>query len=121
MTRVRELFTSLTEKDLDLDIKLGDNVNYKAMGLGTVLFRKESKDMLEVKDVLYVSRLTKSLLSVLTMEDKGYVVNFQDGQVRIYPRGSSSNSAKVNGVRKGKLYKLQYQPAQALIHSNDDL
>lgn len=79
MTGARELFTSLSEKDLDLDIELGDNAKYKVMGLGTVSFWKEFEDLLEVKDVLYVPGLTKNLLLVSTMEDKGYVATFQDG------------------------------------------
>jgi hypothetical protein len=35
--------------------------------------------------VLYVPGLTKNLLAVSTMEDKGYAVDFQDGQVLASP------------------------------------
>ena len=59
---VREIFTSLAERDLDLDTELGDNAKYKELGLGIVSFWKESEGLLEVKDVLYVPRLTKNFL-----------------------------------------------------------
>jgi hypothetical protein len=36
----------------------------------------------------------------------------------IHPRGSSSRTTKVIGIRQGKLYRLMFQPAQALIHSS---
>ena len=49
---------------MDLDIELGDNAKYRATRLGTVAFWKGSIDLLEVKDVLYVPRLMKNLLSV---------------------------------------------------------
>lgn len=38
MTRVKEFFTSLIEKDLDLERKLDDDTRYKEVGLGTIFF-----------------------------------------------------------------------------------
>ena len=52
-------------------------------------------------DVLYVSRLKKSLISVSSLEDKGYEVLFRKGQVLIYPRGSSIEFARVIGASSG--------------------
>lgn len=62
MIGVREIFTSITERYLE--IYLGDNAKYREAGLGTVSFQKESEGLLEVKDVLYVLGLTKNLLSI---------------------------------------------------------
>lgn len=64
---------------MDLDIEVGDNAKYKAVGLSTVAFRKGSYDLLEVKDMLYVSRLMKDLLSISQMEDKGLTITFDGG------------------------------------------
>ena len=66
-------------------------------------FRRGSDNLLEVKDVLYVLGLMKNLLLVSQMEDKGLTITFDSGRVLIYPRGASSNSAKVIGVRRNKL------------------
>jgi hypothetical protein len=47
----------------------------------------------------------------------------RDGQVLLFPKGSSITSAKVIGTRDEKLYKLMFQPASALYHTtnNNDL
>ena len=108
MTGVYEIFTSLAERDMRLDIELGDNTNYNAAGLGTIAFRKGLDDLLEVKDVLYVPGLKKNLLSISQIEDKGMVVTFVGGRVLIYPRGASSDCTKVIGVRQENLYRFQY-------------
>jgi hypothetical protein len=71
--------------------------------------------------VLYVHELKKSLLSVLTMEDKGHDQTFKDGRVLIRPKGSSLDSAQILGNREGNVYKLKAQPTCALVHDNDDL
>jgi transposase InsO family protein len=55
------------------------------------------------------------------MEDKGYEVNFQRGQVFIRPEGASPDTAVRIGVRDGNLYRLQGQPAQALLHTSESL
>jgi hypothetical protein len=68
--------------------------------------------------------LKKNLVSVSTIKEKGYEVLFHDGQVLLFPRGSSITSAKVIGTRHERLYKFLFQPVRALIHStnsSDDL
>jgi hypothetical protein len=73
-----------------------------------------------VTDVLYVPGLTKNLLAVSAMEDKGYEVYFQDGQVLVRPRASSPSSGRVIGSREGNLYLLKAQPVRALVHDSDN-
>jgi len=106
MTGVQEIFTSLVERDMDLDIELGDKAKYSAAGLGTVAFQRGSDDLVEVKDELYVLRLTKNLLSVSQMDDKVLTATFNGGRVLIYPRGASFESTKLIGVRRNKLYRF---------------
>jgi hypothetical protein len=76
-----------------------------------------------LKEVLYVLGLKKNLVSVSTIEEKGYEVLFCDGQVLLFPNTSSITSAKVIGTRHERLYKFLFQPVRALIHttSNSDL
>jgi hypothetical protein len=57
MTGTHELFTSLSEKDLDLHVELGTNAKCGVEGVGTVRFQLESGGSLEVADVLYVPEL----------------------------------------------------------------
>jgi hypothetical protein len=67
-----------------------------------------------VTNVLWVPKRRRSVLSVSIIEKKGYVVLFQDGQVLFIPRGSSSETAVVLGVRESNLYRLKGQPMRAM-------
>jgi hypothetical protein len=69
-----------------------------------------------MSEVLYVPGLKKNLLSISSMEDRGYAVAFVDGQVLAWPKGLSLESTKVIGTRDGSLYKLTGQPTQTLVH-----
>ncbi len=62
-------------------------------------------------------RLKKNLISVSSFEDKGFEVLFRDGNVLMYPKGSSVTSAKVIGVRDGRLYRFLFQPHRPLSHT----
>jgi hypothetical protein len=41
---------------------------------------------MKMKEVIYVPRLKKNLLSISTLDEKGYRVAFVDGKVLMYPR-----------------------------------
>ena len=53
-------------------VELGDDARYQAEGVATVSFERESRKPLNFADVLYDLKLTKNLISVSTLEDKGY-------------------------------------------------
>jgi hypothetical protein len=116
MTSVREHLTDLTQCG-DVEVVLGDDREVKVTGCGTVSFRRESLPPMTLTEVLYVPGLKKNLVSVSTIEEKGYEVLFHDGQVLLFPRGSSITSAKVIGTRHERLYKFLFQLVRALIHS----
>jgi hypothetical protein len=97
MTGVREYFSSLQEEEMDLVIEMGNNAKCRGTGHGTMTFQRESEKPLMVRDVLYVPGMKKNLISVSTLEDRGYVFSFQDG--RVYIRPKDSKVAKVIGVR----------------------
>ena len=79
MTSAREQFTQFSEKELNLEVELGDNRIVRAVGVGIVSFQRESLRPLKVKEVLYVLGLKKNLISVSTIEDQGYEVTFRRG------------------------------------------
>ena len=78
------------------------------------------KPPLKVSDVLYVPGMKKNLISISTLEDKGYDVLFRRGQVLIYPRGTPASLAREIGVRHAKVYKFSFQPLMALSSSIRD-
>jgi hypothetical protein len=116
MTAVREHLTDLTQCG-DAEVVLGDDREVKVAGCGTISFLRESLPPMTLTEVLYVLSLKKNLVSVSTIEEKGYEILFRDGQVLLFPRGSSITSAKVIGTRHERLYKFLFQPTRALIHS----
>jgi hypothetical protein len=116
MTTVREHLMDLTQCG-DVEVVLGDDREVKVAGCGTISFRRESLPPMILTEVLYVPGLKKNLVSVSTIEEKGYEVLFRDGQVLLFPGGSSITLAKVIGTRHERLYKFLFQPVRALIHS----
>jgi hypothetical protein len=91
---------------VNLVIELRDDGRYKVQGVGTISFQRELGKPLRFADVLYVSGLTKNLISVSTLEDKGYEVSFCKGRVFVRPTGSSEKMDRMTGVREEKVYKL---------------
>jgi hypothetical protein len=65
-----------------------------------------------------IVNIKKNLLSISTLENKGFRVAFVDGQVLLWPKNSSINKATVIGVREGGLYKLKGDQEQALVHNS---
>ena len=88
MTGHKRFFRDLQEGGTWINVELGDDAWYQAQGVGTVSFEREFGKTLSFADVLYVPGLTRNLISVSTMEDKGYQVNFYDHGVYIRPKGS---------------------------------
>jgi hypothetical protein len=88
MTVVHEHLKDLTQCG-DVEVVLGYDREVKVAGCGTVSFRRESLPPMTLTEVLYVPGLKKNLVSVSTIEEKGYEVLFRDGQVLLFPIGSS--------------------------------
>ena len=99
-------------------MKLGDDYQYPIKGSGEASYKLDSGKSLKMKDVLYVLRLKKNLLSIFALDAKGIMIAFVDGQVLMWPRGKTMEDAIVIGEEDGGLYKLKRQPKQALVHES---
>jgi hypothetical protein len=106
MTRCKEFFTRLQEGGVNMVIELRDDRCYKAQGVDTVSFQRESGKPLWFADVLYVLGLKKNLISISTLEDKGYEVKFHNGRLFVRPIGSSDKMDRIIWIREEKEYKL---------------
>ena len=78
MTRDKEIFSDLEEKDLQMHIEMGDDGQYSATMIGTITFQRQSGKPLQLKDVIHVPSLKKNLVSVAMLEDRGYDVVFSE-------------------------------------------
>ena len=69
-----------------------------------------------MKEVLYVPGLKKNLLSISTLDKKGYRVAFIDGQVPMWPKVKSIKDAVIIGEEEGGLYKLKGHSETTFVH-----
>jgi hypothetical protein len=101
MTGYKEILSKFKTKSFAEQVELGDDKCYKIEGVGSISFRLESRAMLHVDEVLYVPGLRKNLLSVATLEDKGYWVIFKDKKALLWAKGSHLSTAEPIGSRRG--------------------
>ena len=76
----KECFSSLEEKDFHMNIELGDDGRYNAIGIGTIKFKRDYGSDICIKDVMLVPGMKNNLISVLVLEDRGYVIIFSKGK-----------------------------------------
>jgi hypothetical protein len=70
-----------------------------------------------MKDVLYVLGLKKNLLSISSLDRKGYRVAFIDGEVIMWAKGETLNKEIVIKSEENGLYKLKGHPETAMTHT----
>eukprot|EP00253_Pinus_taeda_P028660 PITA_28660 len=71
MTRDRDLFSDVEDKDLGVHIEMGDDGKYSATGIGTISFERESGKPFVLKEVMHVPGLKKNLISVANVRRQG--------------------------------------------------
>jgi hypothetical protein len=86
-------------------------------GVGESNYKLDSGTQMKMKDVLYVPGLTKNLLSISTLDKKGFRVVFIDKEVLMWPKGKTIKDAIVTGREEGGLYKLRGHSKSTLNHS----
>ena len=94
-------------------VKLGDDYQYPIKGSGESSYKLYSGKSMKMKDVLFVPRLKKNLLSISTLDAKGMRVAFIDGQVLVWPKGKTIDDAVVIGKQEGGLYRIKGKLEQA--------
>jgi hypothetical protein len=104
MTGYKEILSYFETKSFVEHVELGDEKCYKIEGVGSISFRLESKSRLHVDEVLYVLGLKNNLLSVATLEDKGYWVIFKDKKALLWDKGSHLSTKEPIRTRSGQLY-----------------
>jgi hypothetical protein len=104
MIGYKDILSDLETKYFAEHVELGDEKFYKIEGVGSISFILESRDRIHVDEVLYVRGLKKNLLSVATLEDKGYWVIFKDRKALLWDKGSHLSTTEPIGTRSGGLY-----------------
>ena len=83
---------------------MGDDSVVSAIGHGTITSQRESMSPMVLRDVLYVPRLKKNLVSISMIVDQGLGVSFLDGHVHMFPKTVGPSASIAIGARCGKLY-----------------
>jgi hypothetical protein len=81
MTGFRSSLTKLTENISSLHVDLRDDSKHTVKEVGEASYWLDSSNSISIKDVLFVQGLKKNILSISSLEDKGFTVAFVDGQV----------------------------------------
>ena len=96
---------------------LGYIYQYPIKGMGEPSYKLEFGNSMKMKDVLYVLGLKKNLLSISSLDKKGFRVSFVDGQVLMWTKGKNIDDAIVIGIEEGGLYILKGHVDSALMTS----
>ena len=82
---------------------MGDDHPCTIEGMGTVRIKMDDGIVRELKEVRYVPKLKRNLISVGTLEASGMVISVRDSDLRMI-KGSM---VVMKGVRQGNLYYLK--------------
>ena len=83
---------------------MGDEKRYSATEIGNVSFQRKSGKRFFLKDVMHVPGLTKNLVSVSMLEDKGYDVLFSE--IKSFLQHKATKKFKKIGIRVKNIYRL---------------
>ena len=83
---------------------MGNKTKCTPIGIGTVSFQGESRPKINITNVLHVLGIGMNLISISSLQDKGYDVFFINHKV--YFQHRDWKKARLLAVRSGKLYKL---------------
>jgi hypothetical protein len=117
ITGARDILSCISEKKFSQKVTLGDDYQYPIKGVGESNYKLNSGNSMKMKDVLYVLGLTKNLLSISALENKGFRVSFIDGEVHMWAKGETMKEAIVIGKEEGGLYKLKGHSEAGMTHA----
>lgn len=120
MTGNKEIFVELDES-INNQVILGDGKAEKIQGKGVVAINTKTGQQRYIHDVLYVPNLAHNLLSVGQLIQKGYQVNFEGKECRIFDTKSNFLMAKVE-MTTNKVFplSLSYSKDMALQAEEDE-
>jgi len=105
MTGDKDFFSDLEERDLKMNIDMGNDGRYSATGISTITFQRESGKPFQLKNVMHFPGLKKKLVSVAMLEERGYDVVFNDGKA--FLRHKTTSQVNKIGIRVKNIYKLE--------------
>ena len=102
MCPIREWLFEFQELDGGV-VYMGNDNPCKTVGIGSIKLRNHDGSTRILRDVRYVPKLKKNLISLGALESKGLVVTMRDGILK----ATSGALVMMKGVRKNNLYYYQ--------------
>ena len=107
MTSFKDSLSCLEQNESPHKVMLRDDSQYPIKGLGEASYKLDYGKPMKMKDFIYVPGLKKNLLSISTLDKKGFRVAFVDGKFLMWTKGKTVNYAVEIGVEEGGVYKLK--------------
>ena len=107
MIGYKDLLSCLVQKESPHKLMPKDDSQYPIKGIGEASYKLDSGKSMKMKDVMYVPGLKKNLISISSLNKKGFRVSFVDGKFLMCTRGKIVDDAVEFGVEEGGLYKLK--------------
>jgi len=117
MTRDKEFFNDLDEKSLKIHIEMGDDGRYRATGIGTITFQRDSGKPFQLKFVMHVLGLKKNLVSVAMLEDRGYDIVFSNGKYFLLHK--IMGQVKRIGIQVKNIYKMEVDGCTTMMRKEE--
>ena len=76
MTGYKDSLLCLVQKESPHKVMLGDDSQYPIKGIREASYILDSWNPMKMKDVMYVPGLNKNLLSISSLNNKGFIVSF---------------------------------------------
>ena len=102
MCPIREWFFEFQKLDEGV-VYMGNDNTCKIAGIGSIKLRSHDGSTRILRDVRYVPKLKKNLISLGSLESKGLVVTIRDGVLK----ATSGALVMLKGIRKNNLYYYQ--------------
>ena len=98
MTGQKKNLSSFEERDSPQKVSLGYDYQHPIKRIGEATYKIDLGTPMKMKDMLYFPSLKKNLLSISSLDKKGFRVAFIDGEVLMWPRGKSLEDVFVTRV-----------------------
>ena len=98
----KEWFFNFTELDGGV-VHLTDNQPCKIAGIGSISLKNHDGSTRVLTDVRYISKLEKNLISLGTLESKGFTIIMHNGILKVV----SGALVMMKGIRRNNLYLYQ--------------
>ena len=103
MVGKKKTLPNLKEKNSFQKVSSGDDYQYPIKGICESSYKIDSGTSMKMKEVLYIPGLKKNLLSISSLDKKGYRIAFIDRQVLMWTKGKALEDLVVIGEEEGGL------------------